>query len=97
MLALPDKGPVIVGSKPRYQIGDAVSVNCTSSQSKPAAKLSWFVNGEPANSAFLKGPYVMETEDEMEVTSLGLEFKVRPKHFRKGDLKLKVRSMFYDN
>lgn len=88
--ALPEYGPVISGSRLRYQVGDYVKVNCTSGKSKPAAKLSWFINGEPANSQLLKGPYIMETENEMEVTSLGLEFKVRPKHFRKGDLKLKV-------
>lgn len=90
VLALPEKGPVITGSKPRYQVGDHLKVNCTSGQSKPAAKLTWFVNGDPANAAFLKGPYVMETNNEMEVVSLGLEFKVRQKHFKKGDLKLKV-------
>lgn len=45
--ALPDEGPRITGGRPRYQIGDAVRVNCTSGRSKPAALLNWFINGEP--------------------------------------------------
>lgn len=43
---LPDDGPHIEGGKPRYQIGEDVQVNCTSSRARPAAKLSWQINGE---------------------------------------------------
>lgn len=46
VLALPDEGPRIYGGKPRYQAGDVVQVNCTSGRSKPAATLSWYINGE---------------------------------------------------
>ena len=75
--ALPDEGPRITGGRPRYQIGDAVRVNCTSGRSKPAAHLNWFINGEPADVG-------------LETSILGLEFRVRGKHFRRGDMKLKV-------
>lgn len=44
--ALPDEGPRISGGRPRYQIGDKVSLNCSSGRSKPAAHLVWFINGE---------------------------------------------------
>lgn len=46
--ALPEGGPVISGKKERhrYQPTDLVRLNCTSPKSKPAATLSWHINGE---------------------------------------------------
>lgn len=43
---LPQRGPLIVGGKPRYSIGDTVELNCTSLRSSPAANLTWYINGE---------------------------------------------------
>lgn len=89
--ALPDEGPRITGGRPRYQIGDAVRVNCTSGRSKPAALLNWFINGEPADVNFLRNYNTVITGREgLETSILGLEFRVRGKHFRRGDMKLKV-------
>ena len=51
---LPDEGPIITGGFPRYHIGDKVEVNCTSSRSKPAAKLKWYINGELADPDLIK-------------------------------------------
>lgn len=88
--ALPEEEPKITGGKPRYQVGDTVRVNCTSGRSKPAAQLSWFINGEHADPNFLRGPDTIVTGREgLETSILGLEFAVRPKHFKKGDMKLK--------
>ncbi|PNF16760.1 hypothetical protein B7P43_G00854 [Cryptotermes secundus] len=88
--ALPEEGPRITGGRPRYQIGDTVRVNCTSGRSKPAAQLMWFINGEQADSNFLRGPETVYTGREgLETAILGLEFRVKPKHFRRGDMKLK--------
>ncbi|KAJ9598387.1 hypothetical protein L9F63_010909, partial [Diploptera punctata] len=90
IVALPEDGPRISGGRPRYQIGDIVSVNCTSGRSKPAAQLMWFINGEQANSSFLRGPETVYTGREgLETSILGLEFRVTPKHFHRGDMKLK--------
>lgn len=89
--ALPDQGPTIVGSRVRYRIGDRVQVNCTSGRSRPATRLAWYVNGEPAPASALQPLQEYKHLDGLESTSLGLDFKVKPKHFRKGDLKLKVR------
>lgn len=90
VVALPEEGPRISGGRPRYQVGDTVRVNCTSGRSKPAAQLSWFINGEQADSSLLRGPDVIESSvDELETSVLGLEFKVRQRHFRRGDMKLK--------
>ncbi|XP_022815039.1 uncharacterized protein LOC111348605 [Spodoptera litura] len=89
IVALPDHGPTITGSRLRYQIGDRVQVNCTSGRSRPATRLAWYINGEPAPSIALVPPTHEKHEDGLETTSLALDFKVKPKHFRKGDLKLK--------
>ncbi|KAJ9575040.1 hypothetical protein L9F63_007775, partial [Diploptera punctata] len=87
---LPEEGPRITGGRPRYQIGDTVSVNCTSGRSKPAAQLMWFINGDQADTSFLRGPHTIYTGREgLETSILGLEFRVKPKHFRRGDMKLK--------
>lgn len=89
--ALPDQGPTITGSRLRYQIGDRVHVTCTSGKSRPATRLAWYINGEQAPAAAVLNPTQEVSDDGLETTSLALDFKVKPKHFRKGDLKLKVR------
>ena len=53
MLAvLPERGPRISGGRERYDVGDLVDVNCTSSNSKPAAQLQWLVNDQPVRHNF---------------------------------------------
>ncbi|KAL1462798.1 hypothetical protein WDU94_014605, partial [Cyamophila willieti] len=81
--ALPDKGPTITGGRARYTEGDKVGVNCTSGASKPATQL---VN---ASSAIIRGPWRSSDQNGLEVTTLGLVFKVSRRHFRRGDLKVK--------
>ncbi|KAL7045587.1 hypothetical protein ACKWTF_002266 [Chironomus riparius] len=90
VVATPDHGPVITGGKARYQIGDMVRLNCTSGRSKPAAHLQWFINGEPADPILTRQFETLVTGREgLETTTLGLEFRVRQRHFKKGDMKLK--------
>ena len=50
LLVTPKKGPMITGGKLRYSLGDNVDVNCTSANSKPAAEINWFINGEPVST-----------------------------------------------
>ena len=38
---LPDQGPIISGTLPRYKKGDLISANCSSPSSVPAATLNW--------------------------------------------------------
>jgi hypothetical protein len=66
-------------------------VNCSSGRSKPAAQLNWFINGDPVDSSYLKHyNHIITGREGLETSVLGLEFRVKPKHFRKGDMKLKV-------
>ncbi|OAD55025.1 hypothetical protein WN48_05650 [Eufriesea mexicana] len=101
LAALPEDGPVITGrpGRHRYQVGDVVRFNCTSAKSKPAAMLSWFINGDPVSdlrgtvvvdTQYLRGPHITEVDREgLETAVLGLEFRLRTKHFKRGDLKIK--------
>lgn len=87
---LPDDGPEIQGGQPRYNVGDRVNVTCLSRNSRPAAKLSWYINGEKADPIHLRTyPDEIIPHTNLETSRLGLTFKVRHKHFQRGDLKLK--------
>ena len=73
-LDLPDNGPIISGSQPRYNTGDILSANCTSSNSVPAAKLNWYINGEEGTDAMLI-PYPVKKNRRGQFSStLGLRF-----------------------
>jgi CD80-like C2-set immunoglobulin domain len=88
---LPETDPKITGGRARYQIGDRVNVNCTSGRSKPAVKLTWFINGQHAHMDHVRQFRMLKTGREgLEQTILGLRFKVTKEHFRHGDMKLKV-------
>ena len=85
---LPDDGPEIRGGQPRYNIGDTVNVTCISRNSLPAAKLSWYINGEKADPIYLR-TYPEETNirTQLQTSTLGLTFKVnttRVVEFSKG-------------
>ncbi|XP_058126089.1 uncharacterized protein LOC131282869 [Anopheles ziemanni] len=90
VIALPDAGPTITGAKPWYHVGDEVRVNCSSGRSKPATILSWYVNDERAASDMLQTYYMtVDQRLRLERTILRLEFRVQPKHFKNGEMKLK--------
>ncbi|XP_076300365.1 uncharacterized protein LOC143218797 isoform X2 [Lasioglossum baleicum] len=90
VVVLPDEGPRITGGHSRYQVGQVVRMNCTSAPSKPAALLTWFINGDPADTQYLKGPHITAVDEKgLETAVLGLEFRVAKKHFKRGDMKLK--------
>ncbi|XP_046387349.1 uncharacterized protein LOC124156915 [Ischnura elegans] len=86
----PKEDPRMVGVHPRYYFGDTVRINCTSGPSKPAAELNWFINGQQANSRFLRGPFRESNPEGLENSTLGLEVVVGPVHFRRsGRMELK--------
>ena len=45
VLVLPRAAPVIMGGNSEYAPGDFLHLNCTSYESKPAADLTWYING----------------------------------------------------
>lgn len=93
---LPETDPRITGGRIRYQINDRVNVNCTSGRSKPAVKLTWFINGQHAGQEYVKHYKTLKTGREgLEQAVLGLRFRVKHEHFKHGDMKLKVDQHLY--
>jgi len=87
---LPDDGPIISGSQPRYNTGDILSANCTSSNSVPAAKLNWYINGEEATDEMLIIYPIKKNRKGQFSSTLGLRLEIKDKLFSKtGDLKIK--------
>ena len=39
-------GPLITGSKGRYNVGDNLSLNCSMAGTWPAANLTWYINNK---------------------------------------------------
>uniref|UniRef100_A0A2L2YQC1 Ig-like domain-containing protein n=1 Tax=Parasteatoda tepidariorum TaxID=114398 RepID=A0A2L2YQC1_PARTP len=89
VFVLPTEGPSITGGRSKYRLGDTVSVNCTSSKSKPAATLRWYINDELATPDNELEHSTTLHADGLETSSLNLRFAVNDQHFRSGNMKLK--------
>ena len=50
IIALPRGGPHIQGVEQDVKIGDSINLNCTSLKSKPAANLTFYINGKNVSS-----------------------------------------------
>nr|XP_045607703.1 cell adhesion molecule 2-like [Procambarus clarkii] len=92
VVELPEQGPTIHGGRSHYRVGDVARLNCTSSKSKPAAQLTWFINEEKVSSPHLVEYYPWVHHDGLESRRLGLSFTVDKSHFLKGDLVLKCQA-----
>merc|ERR1711953_606474 len=54
VVSAPPRPPLIQGDiRDNYQPGDLVHLNCSSRDSKPAADLSWKINGQTADSSYI--------------------------------------------
>ncbi|KAI5639933.1 hypothetical protein NE865_07662 [Phthorimaea operculella] len=89
VVVLPDHGPIITGLHPRYRPGDHIRLNCTSGYSKPATRLTWYINGEPAPADTMI-PALPEKQGELERSSLTLDFVVKDSDFKQNALKVKA-------
>ncbi|KAI2800593.1 hypothetical protein BLOT_011981, partial [Blomia tropicalis] len=89
--SLPSGKPTIKGLGPdpsHYGPGDLINVECHSKPSRPAAKISWLINGEMINPKFVKtipGPKQM---DGLQSTRSEISFYSERSHYRNGLLKI---------
>lgn len=88
-VVLPNQGPRIYGGHLEYQVADEVNISCIYGPSKPAAHLTWFINGNKASSHYLRYADVEIDFDGLETTALGLNFIVKEESFSEGFLTLK--------
>ncbi|XP_069164540.1 uncharacterized protein [Procambarus clarkii] len=78
---IPQEKPVVRGAQERYHPGDVVRINCTSAPSKPAATLTWYINGEVVSDKYLVHYPPFMHVDGLEQSSLGLHFRATHAHF----------------
>ncbi|KAF8767816.1 endothelial cell-selective adhesion molecule-like [Argiope bruennichi] len=95
VVILPMEGPSITGGEGSYDFGDNVTLNCTSAKSKPAAKLSWLVNGKPVEDNDTIDHGVTLVESNLEVTSKTLQLPVTETLLSKGKVAIKCEASFY--
>ncbi|XP_023159484.1 uncharacterized protein LOC101451686 [Ceratitis capitata] len=93
---VPGKDPVITGIKPRYHVGDIVRGNCTSLHSKPAANLTWTINGRESNPSHIRHHKPMREQRELETVVSGIHFVATPQHFIGGKLKIRCTAHIHD-
>lgn len=88
---LPKEGPHITGEEKLYQVGDEISLNCTSGKSYPASQLQWYINEQPVQSDdyHLEEYPLLRHSHGMVSSSLGLRFTVAGQHFLHGSMRLR--------
>lgn len=73
-------GPMITGGKAQYKVGDLLNVNCSSSKSRPAPQLHWYLNEEMiSDGSLIYYPPIIHPDGE-EIAVLGLRLRVQTKH-----------------
>ncbi|XP_068085278.1 uncharacterized protein [Anabrus simplex] len=94
---VPSDRPSITGARSRYRIGDVLHSNCSSSWSRPAAKLNWLVNDKQASPHQLVhySPR-KDTRSDRESSLLGLQLVVKPQLFKAGRLKIRCIASIHD-
>ena len=89
VMVLPERHPVISGLKQTiYLPGDKVSINCTSSHSYPAARLSWLLNNKKVDRWMVTSYLPTSDRAGLESATLALNFLVLPEHFRGAEQEL---------
>ncbi|XP_018788150.1 PREDICTED: uncharacterized protein LOC108968519 [Bactrocera latifrons] len=96
VVEVPGKDPAISGIKSRYRVGDIVRGNCTSRHSKPAANLTWTINGRETNPSHIRHHKPMREARELETAVSGIHFVVTPQHFSSGKLKIRCTAHIHD-
>lgn len=97
VVVVPKHRPTIQGIKPRYRAGDTLRANCTSPGSRPAANLTWVLNGQQVDTRHVKVYRVVrEPSGELETSTTILELPLQSHHFnRQGRLKLKCTASLH--
>jgi len=61
--ALPERPPEIHTEHDRYEPGDTLRANCSSSPSKPSPSLSFFINNIPVSTGLIQGTCSITTDE----------------------------------
>ncbi|XP_042873988.1 uncharacterized protein LOC122254385, partial [Penaeus japonicus] len=85
---LPDNKPVIQGMKPQYLPGDWVDLTCISRKSKPAPRLSFWINSEPALAGWQEPQENQKDSNGLFTSGLRLRFSLLPRLLEQGDVRV---------
>ncbi|XP_064215963.1 uncharacterized protein LOC103312157 isoform X2 [Tribolium castaneum] len=90
VVSFPQEDPVITGVEMQYQIGDEITLNCTSGKSHPASILHWYINEQQVTSQNALIRYApIHHRQGLITTTLGLRFTLGAHHFQGGSMKVK--------
>ncbi|XP_073821859.1 beaten path Ic isoform X2 [Musca autumnalis] len=97
VVELPEEQASVTGIQPRYRIGDLVDGNCSIKYSKPAANLTWTINGIVVPPHHIK-TYQIEKYEQTNLESVmsAIHFMVTTQHFIKGQMRLKCTASIFD-
>ncbi|CAB3221734.1 unnamed protein product [Arctia plantaginis] len=93
VIALPPSGPVLKADKDRYQPGEVLQANCTSSPAKPAANLTIFINEEALRSSEMS---LHPTDNGLYWTNVKADIKVTQDLFIGGRLRVACLASVYE-
>ncbi|XP_013188116.2 uncharacterized protein LOC106133062 [Amyelois transitella] len=93
VVCLPTFDPVLKADKDRYQPGEILRANCSSSPAKPAANLTISVNGEPLLASETS---LHPSESGLLWTRVHADIKVTPDLFISGRLRVACVATVYD-
>ncbi|XP_050720841.1 cell adhesion molecule 3-like [Eriocheir sinensis] len=97
ILDTPDEPPRISGLEGTYREGETITLNCTSSRSRPPATLTWSINGRQVGPEHLVTyPVHSEGSPQLHTTTLGLTLTTRPSLFASGALDLRCSATLHD-
>ncbi|BES93342.1 Hypothetical protein NTJ_06151 [Nesidiocoris tenuis] len=97
IVVVPSSFPVIQGMKPRYKLGDTLEVQCVSKSSRPAANLSWSLNGKMLDSEYVKQTNVKkDSENGLETSISTLMLVLHHHHFVGGRIKVKCTASVHN-
>ncbi|KAF0290078.1 hypothetical protein FJT64_011701 [Amphibalanus amphitrite] len=98
-----DRGPNITGLfLDSMDEGDRIWVNCTSYRSRPAAQLTWYINGARSDNASLRWYPEQVDPSGLRNVTLGLDFRLRGSHFGSTGLVMlkctaEIETVFYQS
>ncbi|KAJ0177976.1 hypothetical protein K1T71_006849 [Dendrolimus kikuchii] len=93
VIALPTSGPVLKADKDRYQAGELLQANCTSSPARPSVNLTIFINEEPLRSSETS---LYPSENGLVWTTVKADVTVTPDLFVGGRMRVACVATIYD-
>nr|XP_022917125.1 fasciclin-3-like isoform X1 [Onthophagus taurus] len=92
----PREDPKITKINTKYRLGEALVGQCTSKDSKPAANLTWYINGKPAKQIHTRHQKPKTNEFGLETAVSNIRQIIAPELFAEGRLKIKCSAIIYD-